>query len=290
MKCKFCGKKAEFFLRQRKLYVCKADFFNFLERKVERFIKKYRVKGKILVAISGGKDSLACLSLLSRFLKVSALHLNLGLGEFSKESQRICKEFCKKEGIDLILVNVKEEFKVSPKNFSRKKACSICGVIKRYLTNRIAFENGFKIVATGHTADDLASMIILNFLSGNFDLLFRLKPYTEPSLDLKLVGKIKPLYNVLEEETEFFCKLKGIEFVSVKCKFERYASQTKIKEILNDLTKDLPQIKLQIVSNFLNLAKNVKPEKPKLKFCKICGYPTIRDVCRFCKLIKGYEN
>ncbi len=82
MKCRKCGDKASVNMRQHKLALCKEHYLEWVPEQTERFIKKYEMfthHEKILVAVSGGKDSLALWDILTR-LGYQADGLYLGSG------------------------------------------------------------------------------------------------------------------------------------------------------------------------------------------------------------------
>ncbi len=85
MKCRTCGAKAAVNMRQHKLALCKEHFLDWLPNQTARFIKKYRMFGpdeKILVAVSGGKDSLSLWDILHRLgYNADGLYLGLGIDE-----------------------------------------------------------------------------------------------------------------------------------------------------------------------------------------------------------------
>ena len=67
MKCRNCGEKASVNMRQHKLALCKEHYLEWVPEQTERFIKKYEMFShgdKILVAVSGGKDSLSLWDIL----------------------------------------------------------------------------------------------------------------------------------------------------------------------------------------------------------------------------------
>ncbi len=83
MKCRKCGAKASVNMRQHKLALCKEHYLEWVPEQTERFIKKYEMfthHEKILVAVSGGKDSLALWDILTRLgYEADGLYLGLGI-------------------------------------------------------------------------------------------------------------------------------------------------------------------------------------------------------------------
>src|SRR5512140_3846981 len=100
MKCKKCGGKAVVNMRQHKLALCKDDYLEWVPEQAERFIKKYGMfaRGeKILVAVSGGKDSLSLWDILARLgYQADGLYIGLGIDGgfgYSTESHRMAAQF-----------------------------------------------------------------------------------------------------------------------------------------------------------------------------------------------------
>ena len=78
---------------------------NNFESKVKNTIKKYNLinkKEKIIVAVSGGKDSMTVLYLLKKFgYKTEAIHINLEMGKWSKDNMNNVKKFCSQLNVPL---------------------------------------------------------------------------------------------------------------------------------------------------------------------------------------------
>ncbi|MDP9751960.1 tRNA(Ile)-lysidine synthase TilS/MesJ [Thermoanaerobacter pentosaceus] len=108
----------------------------------------------MLVVVSGSKDSMALWDVLAKEgYNVVAMYINLGIGEYSNKSQDVVKNFAKKNNLPLIVKNIKEEFGLDIYKLSKslkRSPCSVCGTIKRYLFNKVAYDNGFSVIATGH--------------------------------------------------------------------------------------------------------------------------------------------
>ena len=100
MKCRKCDEKASVHMRQHKLALCKEHYLEWVPEQTERFIKKYQMftpAEKILVAVSGGKDSLGLWDILVRLgYQADGLYLGLGIEggiDYSHESQRLSEKF-----------------------------------------------------------------------------------------------------------------------------------------------------------------------------------------------------
>jgi hypothetical protein len=69
MRCRKCGHKAAINMRQHKLALCREHFMRWVPEQTERFIEKYKMFARgerLLLAVSGGKDSLALWDILLR--------------------------------------------------------------------------------------------------------------------------------------------------------------------------------------------------------------------------------
>jgi uncharacterized protein (TIGR00269 family) len=288
-RCSICKKPTFARVEYMRKNYCKEHFIEFIESKVKNTIEKFRMikdDDKILVALSGGKDSLAVLHILHKLFpdNITAVHINLGIGEFSKESERVVREFCKKLGVKLIIYNLKENYSFSILDLKGERVCGMCGTIKRYLLNKLAYEKGFNKLALGHNLDDELSFILNSLISGDLHQLSRIGPVTETKG--KLIGRIKPLYKVYEDEVRKYCEAAGIIPVKLECPNSKFTKQRVYKKALDLIEEKSPGTKLTFISSFLKKIKPILPkEEVKLNECKVCGFPTTSEVCSFCKIV-----
>ena len=99
--------------------LCKDHFLEWIPEQTERFIKKYQMFNRherLLVAVSGGKDSLALWDVLWRLgYQADGLYIHLGIDEnigYSGQSQTCAQSFADERGLKLIVENVKEKYSV----------------------------------------------------------------------------------------------------------------------------------------------------------------------------------
>ncbi len=293
-RCRICGGEAKIYLRYANLPVCEEHFFHFFERRVERTLRRYGMvkRGeRVAVAVSGGKDSVVLLHVLSSLasrlgFEVIAIHVDLGIGEYSRKALEVSLENCKSLGVECRVVKLEEYgFTIGSLPRLRRSRCSVCGVAKRYLLNRAAKEVGADRLATGHTLDDFVVEVLQAFMRGDVETLARLKPAL-PARE-GLVSRIKPLIETPEDDIVTYAKLRDLRYLSEKCPFSRGAVSLEIKEMVRRLEANHPGTMHQLLRTFLTrvqprLAEGLK--EVELKSCKICGEPTSRDVCQFCRL------
>jgi tRNA-5-methyluridine54 2-sulfurtransferase len=303
MKCKKCGQKASVNMRQHHLALCKEHYLEWVPEQTERFIKKYAMfkhDEKILVAVSGGKDSLSLWDILTRLgYQADGLYIGLGIDggiNYSSESHRLTQEFADRRGLKLHVVDIEREYSQSIPMLAEKthrgygKPCSVCGLAKRHEMNRIARDLGYAVLATGHNLDDEAAVLFGNTLSWESMFLLRQSPVL-PAAD-GLARKVKPLCRFYEREMTAYALLSGIEYIYEECPFAEGSTSIYYKELLNQLETTRPGAKLTFYLRFLEARTNgLFREQPEvvenLHPCKKCGQPTTApDLCSFCRMIE----
>ncbi|OLB51051.1 MAG: TIGR00269 family protein [Candidatus Rokubacteria bacterium 13_2_20CM_2_70_11] len=292
MKCRKCGGTAVLELRRHNAAFCAPDFLDFFRNQVREAVRKYRMLDKdehVLVAVSGGKDSLALWDvLLDEGYRTTGLYLDLGIFDYSVESRRKCEAFAAGRGVPLIVASVAEEVGGPVpviKEVTRRPPCSGCGLSKRYLMNRVALDRGIGVVATGHNLDDEAATLFGSIAHWQTDALARQSPAL-PSTHAKLVRRVKPLYRLSELETSAYAFLRRIDYIVEECPFAKGATSIAHKEILNRMEDASPGAKHNFLFGFLEKARAAfeRAEAVELRECARCGQVTTGTICAFCKL------
>jgi uncharacterized protein (TIGR00269 family) len=292
MKCRKCGDRAVIELRRHNAAFCANDFQDFFKKQVREAIRKYRMFAPdepVLVAVSGGKDSLALWDvLIDDGYRTSGLYLDLGIFEYSVESKAKCEAFATRRNVPLIVSRVEEEVGAPVpviKQVTRRPPCSGCGLSKRYLMNRMALEHGFPVVATGHNLDDEAATLFGSVMHWQTDALPRQSPALA-STHPKLVRRVKPLYRLSERETAAYAFMRRIDYIVEECPFAKGATSIAHKEILTRMEEDSPGAKHNFLFGFLEKARPAfeRAEPVTLNECARCGQVTTGTLCAFCKL------
>ncbi|MCD6545129.1 MAG: TIGR00269 family protein [Thermotogae bacterium] len=299
MKCKICGNKAVIKLRAHNIALCEKDYIAFFEKRVLKTIRKYRMfdkDHKILVAVSGGKDSLSIWELLlSRGFNAVGLYIDLGIENYSEDSKFKCINFAKDKNAELEIANVKEYFNglsiPEIARYVRRKTCSVCGLIKRYIMNRRALEGGYDVLVTGHNLDDEVSTLFGNMIHWQVEYLARQFPVLEKNHD-KMVKKVKPFVTSTEREVAAYALMKGIDYIEKECPFSIGATSLFYKRLLNELEEKQPGSKLRFLNGFYENSGIFQTFRKELKLraCERCGYPTTETVCSFCRLRERIGN
>ena len=300
MRCKRCGEPAVINMRQHKLALCGQHFTEWLVSYTERAIEKramFEHGDRILLAVSGGKDSLALWDvLLGLGYDVEALYIDLGIDDegYSEQSRAKVERFAAaRDGAAHSVVNVKETYGKSVPELALekrgRKVCSLCGLVKRYIMNRTAHEGGFAVIATGHNLDDEAAVLFQNTLRWQTGYLARQAPVL-PSTHPHLARKVKPFFRLYERETAAYALVRGIDYIYDECPHSAGATTIFYKELLNQLEERSRGAKQQFYLSFLKARENVglfQPDAGSLKLgdCEKCGQPTTApNLCAFCRL------
>lgn len=290
-RCAVCKGEAFFRLRYGNISLCKEHFVARTEKVVADTIKQFRMftpEERLLVAVSGGKDSLALWHILGKLgYQADGVHLNLGIEGYSDTSREVSEEFAQKHGFKLHVVPVAEELGDSLQGLvrrSREKACSLCGVVKRYLLNKFAWENGYDVLLTGHNLDDETATLLGNLLRWDEDYLARQYPVLPG--EGKLVRRAKPLVFITREELKAYCAAEGIEYVGYDCPNAKGARSIFLRQVLEEIEEHYPATKLTFLRGFLKMRDRFRPGEPvELHDCPSCGMPTAAEgLCRFCRL------
>jgi uncharacterized protein (TIGR00269 family) len=292
MKCKQCGQKAAVELRRHNTALCAPHYLAFFERQVERAIARWRMfspTDRILVAVSGGKDSLTLWEVLLRLgYRPTGLHIHLGIGPYSDLSLAKTEAFARERDLPLLVVRLEETYGLGVPQLAqalRRVPCSGCGLSKRYIINRVAVEQGFTVVATGHNLDDEAATLLGNLLHWQMDALARQNPVLEATHP-RLVKRVKPLFLMTEKETVSYALLRRIDYIPDECPYAEGARSLLYKDALNTIEAESPGAKHHLVAGFLERLHPLLSEgaSPALQECERCGYPTTSAVCAFCRM------
>ena len=302
MRCRKCDQTAVINMRHHKLALCGEHYAEWFVAQTERTVEKYAMftrDQQVLVAVSGGKDSLSLWDVLVRLgYQADGLYIGLGIdggAGYSDESLTRTREFATRlNGAQLHVVDIAATYgKTIPeisrdKTRGRGKPCSACGLTKRYVMNRLAAERGYDVLATGHNLDDEAAVLMQNTLHWQVGYLARQAPVLASS-GSGFAKKVKPFCRFYERETATYALVRGIDYIYEECPHAVGNLTNFYKTLLNQLERESPGAKLQFYLQFLKarsegLFKNLD-ESGQLHACEVCGQPTTAPGrCAFCRM------
>jgi uncharacterized protein (TIGR00269 family) len=304
--CTLCGRKEAVFGRSYSgENLCGRCFCRTVEDKVRKTISKYEMFGHndhFMVAVSGGKDSVTLLHILTKIEKpfpavsFCAGTVDEGIRDYRDEALKIAKENCRKLGVEHMVVSFKELFGyeldeivklTQKKDKNGLTPCSYCGVLRRKALNTLARDAGVDKLVTAHSLDDETQTMLLNVVHGDPMRIARSKPVLDV-VHPKLVQRVKPLCIVPEKEVVFYAYLKGIEFQCIDCPYAQTALRNDIRNMLNRMENKHAGTLFTVFRSMEKLrpALEAFAKELQLNECRLCGDPTVGNICRPCQMLQ----
>jgi tRNA-5-methyluridine54 2-sulfurtransferase len=336
MKCRVCGKPANISLKAYNTALCAEDFTAFIEKRVLSTINKYSLMNDgdtPVVAVSGGKDSLALWHIMNKLgFPADGIYIDLGIEDYSDISllkiKKMADDLKRKVFIfhfrDMLGKGIEELAKIL-----RRAPCSACGMIKRYVMNKVCMDHGYSILMTGHNLDDEASALFGNVLYWKDEYLWK-KDVLLEGREGSLSKKAKPLFLCSEREMAAYAIINGIDYIYEECPFSIGAKSLLYKGILNRLEELSPATKIGFIKGYLRMTKKIKAVDKEIadrhdsanlaeeydiedvqtglgsqipddgesygrrkdkedSRCAVCGYPAFGDKCSMCRILEKFD-
>lgn len=302
MKCEVCKKKKrEYFSENLGKTICNSCFLRSFERRIRKTIRNYNLlkdNDKILVAISGGKDSCLTLQYLAKYYKYKpgklyACYIDRG-DSYSIKQALIAEKLAEKLKIPFHVASFREKFNIGITDI-RKIAekhkvnnCSICGVLRRRVLELKARELKVNKVATGHNLTDDALSYLMNFSKGELKNFIHLGPISLPKRK-EFVQRVKILSKVTDEEIKKYVDLKKIKYYPNACPCRVGSLRYNFLSVLSEIKKARPGAEFSItkISEEISFLLRTNKKKFKLNKCKRCGEPTSQKICRICTYLNS---
>jgi len=302
MKCVSCGTTRDVVdvMGYNRPY-CPDCFVKSVEKKVRKTIRVNRLIGKtekIAVALSGGKDSMALLYLLSKITKKNpnieliAISVDEGIAGYRSSFLKGAKDLCKDLKIRHYIYSFKSEFGIGLDEIvekTKKPACSYCGVIRRYILNTKARELKATKLATGHNLDDEVQSGLMNFLRGDYPRMARMGPLVGIVSNKLFVPRIKPLRNIPEKEIAYYAFVNDLQVGFQDCPYAADALRDTVREVVDELDrrhKGTLYQTLQSIDRLVPILKEYYGDVGKPEICKTCSEITSGESCMVCEIRK----
>ncbi|HUU76729.1 MAG TPA: TIGR00269 family protein [candidate division Zixibacteria bacterium] len=321
--CYNCSKLAVTFRRIDGRHLCKDCFSKWVLKIVRKTIRSKDMFGRndrIIVGLSGGKDSTVLLDILAKVekkfpSKIIAVCIDEGIKGYREDGLPIAKmnaerldieyhQFSFKDlfgySLDEVVIRSRELQQKLPLTRQTKiiqhGACSYCGVFRRKALNFAARKLDGDKVATGHNLSDVSQTILLNLLRGDSTKLLRgdLKP---EKVHDSFVPRVKPLQAVAERDVVLYAFYNDINYHTTECPYSIEAMRLDVRNFLAEIEEKYPGTQHSIRNSMETIIEKFeKLEKPAQKtktdkidqmpLCKICSEPTSNNICKGCQMLE----
>jgi uncharacterized protein (TIGR00269 family) len=287
--------------------LCKDCFIKSIQNKVIKDIRKYNLleKGdKVLLGLSGGKDSVMLLDILNSLKKrniidLVAVTIDEGIAGYREEGVEIATRNAEKLGVEHKIVKFNDYFgrtlddiirKNTIKN-GRRNACTYCGVFRRWIFNKVSMDIKATKIATGHNLDDETQSIVMNYLEGNIQNLTRIGPKSE-SRSPKFTVKIKPLREIPEKEIGLYVVARELDVHFASCPYASESFRAEVGNCIKQLSNNHPTIMYSTLRGFDKMKPVLKQEfsnETIFEVCENCGEPSASKLCKACSFLKAMD-
>ncbi len=214
---------------------------------------------KILIGLSGGKDSLALLELLGKRTRIhkprfSVVAVHVVMKNIPYQSDLgYLRSQAEAFGIPLVVY----ETSFDPSTDTRKSPCFLCSWNRRKALFTVAKEHGCNKIALGHHMDDILETLLMNL---TFQGAFSTMP---PRLVMKKFDMtiIRPMCLVHEADLMEMAQLRGYRKQVKNCPYESQSSRREVKSILRKLEAMNPEARYSLWGSMTNVQEELLPEK-----------------------------
>ena len=233
-----------------------------VDDKVRRAIREYGLiddGDKILIGLSGGKDSLALMELLGRRSRIFrpkfqllAAHVVMRNIPYASDMDYL-RQLAEGQGIPLVI----QETSFDASTDTRKSPCFLCSWTRRKALFEIAKANGCNKIALGHHQDDILETLLMNLThQGAFGTM-------PPKLTMNKFAMeiIRPLCLVSEKDLAALAAQRGYKRQLKNCPYESGSSRKEMKEILARLEAINPDARHSLWSSMTHIQPDYLPKK-----------------------------
>ncbi len=203
-------------------------------------------KDKVLVGLSGGKDSLFLLYALKEMqlhspfpFQLAAATIDLGFGD---PNANYLQNYCQRLEVPFFLKKTTISEVIKKTSFNNP--CSKCAYFRRGALLTLCKSEGYNVLALAHHQDDAIETFLLSLLYSGQLKTFLPKTYLERSE----VRVIRPLIYFTEDEVKGALKYAGVKAIKDPCPFSRSTQRTKVKALLKTLVKENPNVYTHLLS------------------------------------------
>ena len=190
---------------------------------------------KIAVGLSGGKDSMALLAILSAYKKFApekfdlvAINIDLGL-DVDKDEVQATRQYCQSVGVEFVVENTQIYDIILERG--EKSPCSLCSKMRRGALNSVAKEYGCNKLALGHHADDVLETFLLSLIYEG-----RISTFMPVShMDRSNITLIRPFIYVEEKYLSGLARRYNLPIIHNPCPQDKNTKREDVKKLVESL-------------------------------------------------------
>ncbi len=216
---------------------------------------------KILVGVSGGKDSIMLLKLLAEQSKiykprisVMAAHIKMSNIEYKTDTASL-QRYCQEYGIEFLTT----ETSFDASTDKRKSPCFLCSWNRRKELFETAQANGCNKIALGHNLDDFLETMLMNItFQGAFSAM-------APKMTMRKfpISVIRPLCLTNEKDIAEYAELTDFPKQIKNCPYENDSNRHQMKRILAEIEKLNPEARYNLWGAMSNVQSELLPPPTK---------------------------
>ena len=222
-----------------------------IQRRFGRAVGQYGLiddGDRILVGLSGGKDSLCLLELLARRSRiqrpqfaVEALHVRMENIHYETDTTYL-QDFCQRLDVPLHIMTTSISLQPSDLHPQRKPPCFLCSWQRRKQLFNVAQQLNCNKIALGHHQDDIIHTALMNLtFQGHFSTMPALLRMKKMPLTI-----IRPLCLVEEADIRIYAEEQGYEKQLKQCPYEHATNRTDIQDLFNRMQQLNPEARYSI--------------------------------------------
>ncbi len=304
MRCRRCGeRRGEYERPYAGDVVCGRCLVELVRDRVFREVRRWRwfePGQRVVVALSGGKDSAVALRLILEYLEplpeveVIALTVDEGISGFRDRCLRQAERLVEELEVEWEVVSFEEEYGFRLEDVvedTEYPACTVCGVLRRRLINAKARELNADVVVTGHNLDDEAQAVLMNFVKADLAQLSKLHPEVKPESE-SVVPRVKPLRRVPEREVRWVADELNLPYHPDPCPFAESSVRSFFRRLLDELEEELPNAKFGILQALDRAGPLLAEEflQGEVRACERCGEPASGELCKACEILEALDQ
>lgn len=224
------------------------QLLSYMRAAVERYAM-LAAGDRVAVGISGGKDSLALLTLLADYRRFSpvpfaltAVTLDPCFGGVETDFSAVAA-LCERLAVPYELRRTRLADTAAARA-GDKPPCSLCAKMRRGVLHKTARELNCNVVALGHHKNDAAETVLMNLLEGGRFACF--SPKTD--LDRSGLTLIRPLVFAGERDIAAFAKKEALPVVASRCPVDGHTNRQKTKELVATLSAEYGDVNDKILN------------------------------------------